>query len=76
MSEWISVDESLPELDVPVWLFCDDGIFIGCRGEDGDFWQWGRSYDDIWYDEGWHTLTSDADDYQPTHWQALPEPPK
>lgn len=85
MSEWISVDDKLPELDVPVWVYLPKraswrpSMVIGCRSEDSEGnWSWCRCYDDIWYDdreEQWSTCTAEAEDYHPTHWKRLPMPP-
>lgn len=80
MDNWISVDTELPPLDLPVWLYFPDirQPIIGCRSDD-DGWLWGRCYDDYWYDPDkgtWRTTTCDTDDYHPSHWRRLPEPPQ
>lgn len=68
MSEWISVNERMPEPDKDVLL---------CFGL-GDFrMAVGGKYE---LDEGWYSIT-DAEYYTdcdttPTHWMPLPEPPK
>ena len=68
MSEWISVNERMPEPDKDVLL---------CFGL-GDFrMAVGGKYE---LDEGWYSIT-DAEYYTdcdttPTHWMPLPDPPK
>lgn len=73
---WISVENRLPELDIPVWLACGENIFIGCRSEDGDGWLWcdccGSQY---WDGKKWESFNAEPDDYSPTHWMPLPEAP-
>ncbi|WEE38370.1 MULTISPECIES: DUF551 domain-containing protein [unclassified Acinetobacter] len=75
--KWISVNEQLPELGVPVmagsksfglgefdWWFFE-------RFADGDVWLWSRLNSS--------SLRGDFecdDDYHITHWMPLPEPPK
>jgi hypothetical protein len=73
---WISIDERLPELDIPVWLACGDNLFIGCRNDDGDGWLWCNCYGSMYWDKTkWSSFDADADDYLPTHWMPLPTPP-
>lgn len=76
---WVSVDERLPEMDEPVWLF-EPGTspWIGGRGEGGEGWLWcstqGTEYQRS--DGTWSCASMIADDdYQPTHWQPLPAAP-
>jgi hypothetical protein len=82
MSEWQTVDttdlRTLPELDVPVWLYDakdDLGPFVGCRSDSGDGWLWCRCYDDFYWDKKWIADGSEEDDLNITHWTPLPEPP-
>lgn len=73
---WIKTSERLPDEDVPVWIHEPGGpMLIACVTIDGDGWYWSRCYD--WYHDGkeWKCHDSEGDDYQPTHWQALPDPP-
>jgi len=72
---WISVDEQLPELDLPVWLACGDNLFIGYRIVGIVGWRWCNCYGSIYWDKiKWSSFDADADDYAPTHWMPLPLP--
>lgn len=72
-SQWISVEERLPEMAQKVFGIYDAGMcaFMRVRSED-DTWCWaiGRNdlYDDFFYDVD--------DDYQVTHWMPLPPAPE
>lgn len=81
---WQSVGVDLPEMGVPVWLYQPGrGVWIGGRGEVNaeDGWLWGNSHRDCYSTAGeggllWHSDTLEIDDdYQPTHWMLLPQPP-
>ena len=85
---WIPCSERLPDLETPVWLLCwykgrDDkqrpNPFIGCRTDSGDGWIWADCMGsaNLSVDEPWKWICDDAemDDYEPTHWQPLPEGP-
>jgi hypothetical protein len=81
VSDWISVDKRLPDIARPVWIMLDDGsAIIGGRGlgADGD-WFWCNAYGSQYLDKlgNWCCTNLALDDeYLPTHWQPLPEPPK
>jgi hypothetical protein len=73
---WISVTDDLPDIDVPVWIWPQAAIF--CRCEDSDGWLWANCYGMVDFVNG-EWVANDAetdDDYQPTHWMCLPEPPE
>ena len=76
---WIPCDERLPDFDVPVWLFDPEfGPFIGGRCDDGDGWLWANSLGTIWWNKrkaAWDADLEMDDDYHPTHWMPLPNPP-
>lgn len=76
---WVSVDDSLPDMDVPVWLQTDHGVLIGLRTDAGDEgWLWGRCYSAPWInrDGVWVADGECDDDYHATAWHPLPVPPK
>ena len=83
--EWISIEDRLPELERPVWMYVDNRIMMGCRSEiEYKTWLWCRLHDIPYYSEHykdmygypWDFDPISDDDYQPTHWMPLPEPPK
>jgi len=78
MSNWIPVEERLPEIGRAVWLYDGELIWVGCRDMvDSKHWLFGRSYGHYWRDEnGWACDNEIDDQYQPTHWKTLPNPPK
>ena len=63
MSEWISVEDRLPDESVSCLVFGPDGNYVGWVCDPVQKW---------WAREG------DLDDYcvEVTHWMPLPEPPK
>lgn len=81
--KWISVTEQLPDIDVPVWLHEPGrGIWIGARADDSDGWLWGASYSGAIYQDNatragcWEIRDLEIDnDYRPTFWMAMPDPP-
>ena len=77
MSKWIPVDQQLPALDVPVWLYLPDirQPVIGCRSSEGAGWVWSRCYDDFWFDGAWKTSTAEADGDEVSNWMPLPMAP-
>ena len=69
----------LPDFDVPVWLYEDGRAWIGCRVYDSDGWLWAKCYLLPYLDEAgaWKLADAEADDdYSPTLWQPMPEPPR
>ena len=73
MSNWISVNERLPEFRVPVFAgFYRDREFIWWifeRYDEDEGWCWARYEGDLESD-------AYADEYDITHWQPLLEEPK
>lgn len=58
-SEWISVEERLPETETSVLVFTERGyIFLSWASNEDVFWFYNENEDD-----------------RVTHWQPLPEPP-
>lgn len=84
LGAWVIVAERLPGLDVPVWLYLPDGprIVQGCRTDGSEGWCWANCYSSAYFDptyEGgmWRAHDAELDeDYQPSLWQPLPEPPR
>jgi len=67
MSEWISVDERLPDFDKSVFVYCRIyGRFIAYYTRITE-----DTNDGIWCD--WN---DNRGILPPTHWMPLPEPPK
>lgn len=70
-----------PEEGVPVWLWDGQRLWIGAReycNDDPGGWFYGMGYGLSWNSfHGKHELSDNEwdDDYQPTHWMPLPEPP-
>lgn len=81
MSGWVKCSDRMPGFDELVWLYQKEipRIFIGCRCDDSDGWLWGRAYSVPHFNsfaENWEPLEVEVDDdYQPTHWMPLPDPP-
>jgi hypothetical protein len=80
MENWISVNDKLPELDVPVW--CHDAetkrTWVGgITDADDNQWAWGNAYGSMWQqkDGTWSADLEWDDEYNVTHWQSLPLPP-
>jgi hypothetical protein len=71
--------DNLPPLEVPVWLWLRDlgQPIIGCRTQDGCAWYWANCYGAWYYSRSgmWKTTAAETEDFKPTHWQPLPEPP-
>jgi len=43
---------------------------------DSEYWLWGNAYSSIWHTGvNWDADNETDDDYQPTHWMSLPNPP-
>jgi len=85
MSDWISTKDKSPDEDEAVWLRCDGGelskdiMFVGCCSYADEGWYWCNSYGNFWWDpkkQRWECDTEADDDYAPTHWMKLPNPPE
>jgi len=76
-SEWVKVDERLPDLGAPVWLALENGsIIIGCRADEGDGWLWEKCFSMPWINAKsvWECYAEMDDHYEVTHWRELPAP--
>lgn len=78
MSEWISVEDRLPDEGVPVWgATLGQFPMIAALQVDADGWLWGEVYAHYPSDGKWACDYEVNDDYSwITHWMPLPEPPK
>jgi hypothetical protein len=79
MSEWISVEDGLPLLDVPVWTLCKGELALGCRVSKAGRWYWHRCYTTFgWHwmpdKHTWKTYYEVGEYYEPTSWQYIPQP--
>jgi hypothetical protein len=81
--KWISVEDGLPPLDLPVWTFHKGYLMLGCRVGTAAKWRWHRCYtafDWCWRPDRdtWKTYYLEEVDhsFKPTHWQYLPNPPE
>lgn len=74
---WVSVDDALPELGIPVWLKTGHSVFIGGRVDHPDGWLWGRCYYEPWInkDGEWEGDIECYDNHMVTAWHPLPVPP-
>jgi len=78
LTEWISVEDRLPGLDVPVWLYEPDrGVWVGGRSDGGEGWLWCNCCGTQFMRNGaWEAQEFDMDDdYMPTLWMPLPDAP-
>jgi hypothetical protein len=79
VSEWKKCEDELPPFDLPVWIHLPGGqIIIGERSNSTDGWLWGNCYGNAYFHDGaWVSNECEIDDdYEPTHWQPLPQPAK
>ena len=76
---WNNVNECLPKIDQPCFLWDGRRMWIGCRTFDADncVWAWSNSHGGIEWN-GWEWATDKVvdRDYQPTYWMALPKQPR
>ena len=73
---WVAVSERLPEIGVPVFAW--EGGYIVWRVRefiDSDGWNWCNAYSTHHTRSGWECEDEFDDEYAPTHWMPLPEPP-
>lgn len=74
--EWVKCSDSPPPNSDLVMVMFEDGLMaIGSYAEDTlDDWVWAVNSTRMFNNEKCAPLIDD--DYQPTHWMPLPEPPK
>lgn len=77
MSEWISVEDRLPDIDqVVVCLENTVTYYGGCVDAGDEGWLWGMADSTPWYHDGaWRADIEIDDEYLPSHWMPLPPPP-
>lgn len=84
--EWIACSERVPEIDRPVWLWCErhELCFIGVFTDFGSGQEFANCHGDFYWDgvAGWEPgsckqLNDENDDWRfvVTHWAPLPPPP-
>lgn len=78
---WISMEEALPPIDVPVFLHepgFSSTLLVGCRCETAEGWCWASvSCSSTWHDGArWIAAQVDLEDLSPSHWMPLPDPPR
>lgn len=76
-ADWQRVTNDLPKLGDVCWLWDGKMIWLGGREMvDSEQWMWGNSYGHVWHNGvKWDADIETDDDYKPTHWLALPNPP-
>lgn len=79
-TQWISVEDSLPELEQPIWMYFDGKIKMGCRSNyANEGWLWcALDYMPYWIKstQEWDIEPISDDDYKVSYWMPLPKPPK
>ena len=76
---WNHVNEFLPPMERPCFLWDGRRMWIGARVVDpaNCVWTWSNCYGDIaWESAGWDADHTIDKDYQPTHWMPLPSAPR
>jgi hypothetical protein len=81
LGRWVKVEDELPPLNVPVWVFLPSigQPVIGGRFDKGDGWFWCLCDDEFYWDKDehvWKADNCDGDDAVPTHWAYLITPPE
>jgi hypothetical protein len=77
MSEWIKTSDELPITGVPVWAYEGSQPYLAELDHIDEGLAWVRVYGEPYMVDGtWYSPDTEYDDdYNPTHWQYLPEPP-
>lgn len=83
MSEWISVDERLPQEHEDVILLILDE-YDQIQYAHGFYWKYHKADRIVWNQNadfctpqgGWDGATMDKDELNVTHWMPLPPPPR
>jgi len=79
LGRWTPISEEFPCEGVPVFLWDGKRVWVGAHEFDGDGWAFGNTYGHFYFNSksgDWETSDNECDDdYKPTHWMYLPEPP-
>lgn len=79
MDKWISVEDRLPEIGVPVWIDAEGQAGIGARCDMNDgTWMWGFALSPPYWDDessSWVIDGYDCENEYPSSWMPLPSPP-
>jgi hypothetical protein len=88
VSQWISINDDLPPVGQPVWIYMksinprptkDDYIHFAVRTTQGAGPQLAECHDDaFWTGEAWEVVMQleGEEGIEPSHWMPLPLPPK
>ena len=76
-SAWVETSKELPPLGQMVWCFEDGNVWLGSREDsDNEGWLWTQCYNHFWWNGKKYDGDFEADDdYRPTRWALVPEPP-
>ena len=73
---WLHVSDDCPEIGAVVWLWDGRRMWIGGRDmADSETYLWANSHSVIWKNGKPDGDRKVDDEYKPTHWMRLPEPP-
>jgi hypothetical protein len=73
---WLPIDSA--PMNTPIWLYEEDrGVLIGGKEMvDSETWLWGNCYNQYWHTGvSWKCDIEADDDYKPTFYKLLPNPP-
>ena len=77
--QWIRINEQLPPMEKPIWLYCPNevrAIWVGCYTDTGEGCLWADcNRTEYWNGNEWDCEDADFEDYHPTHWMPLPNAP-
>ncbi len=76
---WNNVNEVLPPIDQPCFLWDGRRMWIGARTFDASncVWAWSNSYGGVeWNRSAWNMDHTVVRDYRPTHWMPFPTAPR
>lgn len=65
--KWISIDDSLPDTDIPVCVHDGYNVFLAVRVDTDEGWIWANAHNTLY-----PNATRWLDAYDITHWMTLP----